>query len=222
MIDFSRVSINKAIKLTADRKIEVKSKYPLVKFGGDDGVCDIRIGGTPSRKIASYFTGNLLWVSIAEMKGQVITDTKEKITKEGAKNSNVKIVPKGTTLLSFKLSIGKTAIAGADLYTNEAIAALIPWDKKKICDEYLFVLFNAKMIDLENVGNKAFGKSLNSTYLKNEIKIPLPPMTIQQQLVSACKKVDEEYNLTRMSWDEYKNKIANIFDRLGVVQKQEE
>ena len=219
MIDFSRVSFNKAIKLTADRKIEVTSKYPLVKLGGDDGVCDIRIGGTPSRKIASYFTGNLLWVSIAEMKGQVITDTKEKITKEGAKNSNVKIVPKGTTLLSFKLSIGKTAIAGVDLYTNEAIAALVPWDKKKICDEYLFALFNAKMIDIENVGNKAFGKSLNSSYLKDEVLIPLPPLAIQQQVVSECIKIDEEYYAKEKDIEDRKRKIESIFESLDKKAK---
>lgn len=182
-------------------------------------MCDIRIGGTPSRKIASYFTGNLLWVSIAEMKGQVITDTKEKITKEGAKNSNVKIVPKGTTLLSFKLSIGKTAIAGADLYTNEAIAALIPWDKKKICDEYLFALFNAKMIDLENVGNKAFGKSLNSSYLKDEVLIPLPPLAIQQQVVSECIKIDEEYYAKEKDIEDRKRKIESIFESLDKKAK---
>ncbi len=219
MIDFSRTSFNKAIKLTADKKIEIVSKYPLVKLGGEDGVCNILIGGTPSRKNAAYFTGNNLWVSIAEMRGQVITDTKEKITDEGVKNSNVKLIPKGTTLLSFKLSIGKTAIAGADLYTNEAIAALIPKDKKQVADKYLFSLFNGKMIDLENVGNKAFGKSLNSTYLNNEVKIPLPPIDIQQQIVSECEKVDEEYNKSRMTVEEYKKKIAEVFERLEVISR---
>ena len=196
------------------------SKYPLVKLGGEDGVCNILIGGTPSRKNAAYFTGNNLWVSIAEMRGQVITDTKEKITDEGVKNSNVKLIPKGTTLLSFKLSIGKTAIAGADLYTNEAIAALIPKDKKQVADKYLFSLFNGKMIDLENVGNKAFGKSLNSTYLNNEVKIPLPPLDIQKQIVSECEKVDEEYNQSRMTVEEYKKKIAEVFERLEVISRQ--
>ncbi len=224
MLDFSRTTFNKAIKLTADKKIEIVSKYPLVRLGGDDGVCNILIGGTPSRKNAAYFTGNNLWVSIAEMKGQVITDTKEKITDAGVKNSNVKLIPKGTTLLSFKLSIGKTAIAGVDLYTNEAIAALIPKEtnpnsEKYVSDEYLFALFNGKLIDLENVGNKAFGKSLNSAYLNNEVKIPLPPSDIQQKIVSECEKVDEEYNNSRMSIEEYKKKIAEVFERLEVVSK---
>ena len=220
MIDFSRTSFNKAIKLTTDKKIEIVSKFPLVKLGGEDGVCNILIGGTPSRKNAAYYTGNNLWVSIAEMRGQVITDTKEKITDEGVKNSNVKLIPKGTTLLSFKLSIGKTAIAGADLYTNEAIAALIPKNKEQITDQYLFSLFNGKMIDLENVGNKAFGKSLNSAYLNNEVKIPLPPIDIQQQIVSECEKVDDEYNNSRMTIEEYKKKIEEVFEHLDVISKR--
>lgn len=222
MIDFSRTEFDKSIKLTAVKKIEIKSKYPLVKLGGDDGVCDIRIGGTPSRKNASFFRGNNLWVSISEMNGQIITDTKEKITEAGIKNSNVKLIPKGTTLLSFKLSIGKTAIAGVDLYTNEAIAALIPKNNNQVIDEYLFSLFNSKLIDLENVGNKAFGKSLNSDYLKNEVKIPLPPRNIQSQIVSECEAIDAEYNNSRMSIEEYKRRITEVFYRLDVIERPQE
>lgn len=74
------------------------------------------------------------------MNGQVITDTKEKISDEAIKKSNVKLIPKDTTLLSFKLSIGKTAIAGKDLYTNEAIAGLIPNDNNKLLDMFLFYI----------------------------------------------------------------------------------
>lgn len=188
-----------------------------MKLGGDSGVCEIKIGGTPSRANSEYFKGNHLWVSIAEMKGQVINDTKEKITDEAIKHSNVKLIPRGTTLLSFKLSIGKTAIAGADLYTNEAIAALIPKNDKIILNEFIFCLFSSNLIDLENVGNKAFGKSLNSSYLNNEVKIPLPPLDIQQQIITECEKINEEYNISRMSIEEYKKKIAQVFEDLEVI-----
>lgn len=214
MMDFSKPSFDMQIKLSVDKKVEFVSKYPMVKLGGDDGVCDIKIGGTPSRKKPEYFAGTNLWVSIAEMNGQVITDTKEKITNEGVKESNVKLIPKGTTLLSFKLSIGKTAMAGADLYTNEAIAALIPKDRSQTTDKYLFSLFNGKLIDLENVGNKAFGKSLNSEYLKKEVRIPLPPCDIQFQIVSECEKVDDEYNHSLACIEENKRKIVEAFDSL--------
>ena len=98
------------------------------------------------------------------MNGGIISDTKEKITEKAIKESNVKLIPKGTTLISFKLSIGKTAIAGADLYTNEAIAGLIPKDKDKLLDKYIYYFFSSGGLNHSSVGNKAFGKSLNSNF----------------------------------------------------------
>ena len=189
MLDFSRVTFEKQIALIAKKTATIQSKWPLEKLG--DKV-DVLIGGTPPRNTHIYFTGKNLWVSISEMTGQVILDTKEKITDQAIKKSNVKLIPAGTTLLSFKLSIGKTAIAGAPLYTNEAIAGLIPKNKAEISDAYLFHLFNARHIDLEGNGYKAFGKSLNSAFLKNDVQIPMPPLAVQHQIVTECRAVDAE------------------------------
>lgn len=215
LIDFSRLEFDKSIKIVGSKKEIINSKYRILPLGQ---VVEVRIGGTPSRKVAKYFVGNNLWVTIAEMNGQVITDTKEKITEQAIKDSNVKLVPKGTTLLSFKLSIGKTAIAGADLYTNEAIAALIPL-ADNVLDLYLFHLFHSGLVVLTNVGDKAFGKSLNSTYLREEVSIPIPPLDIQQKIIDECQKVDEEYNSTRMSIEEYRKKIEALFNELDIISR---
>ena len=214
MIDYSRVNFDKAIRLNVEKIIKLKSKYPLAALGA---VCDITIGGTPSRKNPKYFMGNNLWVSVAEMQGQTITDTEEKITDEAVKASNVKLIPSGTILLSFKLSIGKIAIAGADLYTNEAIAALIPLNHDELLDMYLYYLFKCKLIDLENVGDKAFGKSLNSAYLKEKVKIPVPPIAVQQQIIDECSKIDKDYSTTRMSIENCRKKIEDLFNDLEVL-----
>lgn len=211
MVDFSRVGFNKAMRLNVENVIELNSKYPLLALGS---VCDVTIGGTPSRRNPDYFTGSNLWVSIAEMQGQTITDTKEKITDDAIAASNVKLIPTGTTLLSFKLSIGKVAIAGRDLYTNEAIAALIPLNRAEILDKYLYYLFKGKLIDLERVGNNAFGKSLNSTFLREEVRIPVPPVRVQQQIIDDCAKVDAEYETLRISIEAYKQRIEALFAEL--------
>lgn len=92
--------------------------------------CKIEIGGTPSRSTPSFWdtsrsTKNL-WVSIRDLNQSVIYETNEYISDDGVKQSNVKIQKTGTILLSFKLTIGKVAYAGTDLYTNEAIAGLQP------------------------------------------------------------------------------------------------
>jgi type I restriction enzyme S subunit len=90
--------------------------------------CDIAIGGTPARNRPDYWdsenqTQNY-WVAISDLKSRFITATSERLTNEGVANSNAKLVKRGTVLLSFKLSVGRTAIADVDVYTNEAIAAL--------------------------------------------------------------------------------------------------
>ena len=220
MIDFSRTSFDKAIKCNAkieNGELKIESKWPLVKLGE---VCDIKIGGTPSRNNAEYFGGENLWVSISEMNGQVIYDTKEKITDKGVKNSNVKLIPKRTTLLSFKLSIGKTAVAGKDLYTNEAIAALIPFDLKKLSNDFLFQYFNGNVLDASSVGKKAFGKSLNSAYLKTEMQIPLPPLDVQKSIVAECEQVDSEYQNAQNDIADCKAKITKIIaNETGVNKK---
>ncbi|HAT81574.1 MAG TPA: restriction endonuclease subunit S, partial [Flavobacterium sp.] len=122
LMDFKKLVFDKSISSSIKKKVQLNSSWKLIKLSQ---VCNIKIGGTPSRKESRYYmNGNNLWVSVSEMDGDIITDTKEKITDVAIQKSNVKLVKKGTTLVSFKLSIGKTAIAGKDLYTNEAIAAL--------------------------------------------------------------------------------------------------
>lgn len=211
MLDFNRKDFNKQISLTNGKKDVIESKWPIVKLG--DYVY-IKIGGTPSRDNSTFYNGDNLWVSISEMKGQVIYDTKEKITDEGVKKSNVKLIPKGTTLLSFKLSIGKTAIAGKDLYTNEAIAGLIPIDNNIISNEYLNQIFAEKIIDLESNTFKAFGKSLNSDYLREEVKIPLPPIDVQNQISSLCLEIDNKIESLISDIESFKIQIDNYFKQL--------
>ena len=80
---------------------------------------------------------------------------------------------------------------------------------------YLFYLFSAKIIDL-SAENKAFGKSLNSDYLKNSIRIPLPPPEIQDDIISKCESIDMEYERSRMSIESYREKIVNLFNDMEV------
>lgn len=217
MLDFSREIFDKKINLIVKGALKISSKYPFKSLGS---VCKILIGGTPSRKNNDYFQGENLWVSIAEMRGQIINDTKEKITYSAIKDSNVKLIPKNTTLLSFKLSIGKTAIAGRELYTNEAIAGLVPINDE-ILDKYLFYLFKGEFINLiDYIGDKAFGKSLNSKILSNEIKIPILPINIQEKIISECDKLEKKYETTLMKIEEYQNQIQQIFKGLGVVKNE--
>ena len=109
LIDFSLPKFEKVINLNSKKKLKLESKYPLTTLG--NVTSDIFIGGTPDRSKKEYYRGgNHLWVSIKEMDNNIIVDTKEKINDLGVKNSNVKLVKKGTLLFSFKLTINSNDI----------------------------------------------------------------------------------------------------------------
>lgn len=89
-------------------------------------VANISIGGTPSRNEPRFWAeppSGHPWLSIRDLQGKYVSDTSERITDAGVRYSNVKLIPAGTPVMSFKLSIGRCAIAARDLYSNEAIAA---------------------------------------------------------------------------------------------------
>ncbi len=109
----------------------MKQGWEIKKLGE---VCEINLGKTPPRSDARMWDkerqSKNIWLSIADLnsaEGGYVNDSKEYISDEA--KQNIKIVKKGTLLLSFKLTLGKTAFAGTDLYTNEAIAALPFKDK---------------------------------------------------------------------------------------------
>ena len=172
-----------SISLT--KKKRIKSKYKLETL---DKLFEIVIGGTPNREKREYYeNGTHLWLSISEMNGNIIYDTKEKINDLGIKNSNVKLIPKNTLLLSFKLSIGRVAISGKELYTNEAIAGLIP-KNHNIDQKYAFYLFRDRFKDLQsNIKSNVFGKSLNIKTI-SAINIPLPPINNQKEIISLMEE----------------------------------
>ena len=145
-------------------------------------VCDIKIGGTPNRKKNEYYTnGNNIWVSVKELNGNLVYDSKEKINDHGVKNSNVKLLPKDTILFSFKLSIGKLGIAAVPLYTNEAIAGLNSKNNDIILNKYLY--YYLKNNDFKNIAHGSIGTgSLNSKDIAN-IEIPIPSLEKQKEIV---------------------------------------
>ncbi len=89
-------------------------------------------------------------------------------------------------LFSFKLTIGKMALAGIDLYTNEAIASLIPKDELQLNREYLWAALRS--VDLaEGSSHAVKGKTLNQDTLTT-IKIPFPPLAEQQRIVAVLRE----------------------------------
>ena len=151
---------------------------------------DLQMGKTPARNRPDYWNGDHKWISIADIgnAGKFLTKTKESITAAGIDGSGIKVVPQGTVIMSFKLSIGKTAITSEDMYTNEAIMAFIDNGKFAVDTNYLYHLCCGTNWTAGT--NKAvMGLTLNkATILEKEI--PLPDINEQHEIATKLDKID--------------------------------
>ena len=160
---------------------------------------DIKIGGTPSRNNPLYWDvdkeSENRWVSIRDLNGRFVRDTIEHLSDDGVKNSNVKRIYRGTVIMSFKLSVGRVAIAGADLYTNEAIASFSPLQAGTVDRDYLYQGLQFWNL-LEEVDQAVKGFTLNKEKLSNITGL-FPPFPEQQTIASILTSVDEVIEKTQ-------------------------
>ena len=153
-------------------------------------IFDLQMGKTPSRNNQNYWnTTDNKWVSIADLSkcGKYIEQTKEYLSDQAVEESGISRIPANTVIMSFKLSIGKTAITPEPMYSNEAIMS---FRDKKIVDilpDYIFYMFTGK--DWEEGTNKAvMGKTLNKATI-SKIKVNIPDIEVQKKVVEVLDKV---------------------------------
>ena len=128
----------------------------------------ISIGKTPPRVEKKWFIDDkdsIPWVSISDMKNiTFVSCTNEKLTREACDKFNVKIIPVGTIILSFKLTVGRVAITSIPMCTNEAIAHFFREGNNWRAYTYNYL----KNYNYDSLGNTSgISKALNSTIVKN-------------------------------------------------------
>lgn len=183
---------SKVVDITGDIPFEIPQTWMWCRFGT---IVKMRIGKTPPRGEQVYWSnGKHNWVSISDMvEGGIIKAVKEKVS-DIAINEIFKCYPspKGSLLMSFKLTVGRTSILGIDAYHNEAIITIVPYaDVDNIFRDYLFYILPT----ISNSGDSKDaikGKTLNNKSL-NSLLIPLPPLLEQKKIVAkiklACNKI---------------------------------
>ncbi len=169
-------------------------------------VFDLQMGKTPDRKNFSLFEGDNTWVSIKDLDGKYISSSKECISDEAAKN--IKLVKRGTVIMSFKLTVGKTAIAGKDLYTNEAIMAFNLRNGYDIDASFLY--YYLKNYRWEGSNKAVMGITLNKATISKH-KIAIPPKPTQLSIVSELDKLNELIQIKKEQLKDYDALAQSIF-----------
>ncbi|EGS8454643.1 N-6 DNA methylase [Campylobacter coli] len=210
MMDFEKVEFNKAISLNPSNSTQsemsnpfANSKYELVRLGD---------------------------IIIDNLKSKIkVKEAKENITgKYPFFTSGTNIYRYDEYLIEGKnifLSTGGNAIVqfynGKSSYSTDTYA--LKSNNENYIDTYfLYILLK----QLENFINcflfKGSGlKHLQKTELKS-LKIPLPPLEIQKQIVAECEKIEEQYNTLSLSIKEYQKLIKAMLQKCGIIEDNQE
>jgi type I restriction enzyme M protein len=184
------------------------TSWPMVKLGD---VCDIYNGSTPKRNEPTYWeNGSIPWFTIDDVRnqGRIIKDTIQKITEEGYKNSSVKLLPKNSVLLCCTASVGEYAYTEIELTTNQQFNGIVVNTdyKNKLEPKFIFCLAPTFKKELERLSGKTSFNFVSVGTLKS-IKIPLPPLNIQQEIVAEIESYQKIIDGARQVVSNYKPQI---------------
>lgn len=191
VVPLNKVRENSCILVGSRYRIakQRSTKYPLVNLG-DDRYFEICSGGTPSSTNAEYWGGNVKWITLADLPADAIVtpiyDTQRKITEEGVKNSNVKVLPVNTVVVSSRATIGRVGITKTEIATNQGFKNIIIKDMSAILPDYLALVLTEKKDEMVSLASGATFKEISKENFCS-IQIPLPPINTQRRIVEEVK-----------------------------------
>ena len=166
----------------------------------------LQTGFTPDTKREDYYddVNGYDWVNISDIQdGGIITETKRKISKNYIELFQPSIIPAGSLMYSFKLSVGQVAFAGRNLYSNEAIASFLPQKDVNLH----FLRYSACLI-IENAETNIYNAKILNRDRINNARIVFPPKEEQQKIAnfldSKCASIDAVIEKTKASIEEYR------------------
>jgi len=207
MLDFSRVDFNKALSLITSKRVEIESKWDIFTL---DKLMNIVRGASP-RPIDKYITesNGVHWIKIGDVKhdSKYITETKEKITTDGANKSRK--VEIGDFILSNSMSFGRPYILKIDGYVHDGWLILSKFDNR-LNKDFLYEILSNDLVQ-EQFKAVATGTTVDNLNISrvSGVKIPLPPPEIQEEIVKECQKVDDEVLKANETIEQTKRDIEN-------------
>lgn len=190
-INYGTSKFDKVVNLNRRQMLTLESQYPLVTLGN---IANISRGASP-RPIDSYLTtdeSGVNWIKIGDVSesDKYISNTKEKITQDGAKKSKA-VVP-GDIIISNSMSTGRPYVLKISGCIHDGWL-LLSNISDVINREYLYYALTFNMVQRQFKAESLGGVVNNLNTLRvSGVKIPLPPLDVQQKIVAEIKNVESQ------------------------------
>lgn len=155
-------------------------------------VCEVIGGGTPSKDKAhsAFYSGDICWATVRDMKSDLIADTEFKITKEAVKGSSTNIIPKGNVVIATRVGLGKVCLIEQDTAINQDLRGIIPKDAGKLVVPFLFWWLKSVAPLIVQEGTGATVQGVKLPFIKS-LPLPVPPLPEQQRIVAILDEAFE-------------------------------
>ena len=155
-------------------------------------ISEVISGSTPKTSVLENWNGHINWITPTDLKdghNWYIFEAERKITNIGFKDAGLKMLPRGTVLLTSRAPIGKVAINATEMCTNQGFKSII-CNSEVLYNEYLYFYLLGKKDYLNSLGRGATFKEISKTIVEG-IQIPLPPLEIQKKIAAVLDKAQE-------------------------------
>ena len=143
-------------------------------------------GATPTKSNLDYYNGNILWLRTGELNNDVVYDTEIKITEKALKECSLRLNKIGDVMIAmYGATIGKVAIVGKEMTTNQACCACTPIG---IFNWFLFYFLMGSQLNFIKKGEGGAQPNISREKLIAHL-MPVPPINEQHRIVSKIKEL---------------------------------
>jgi type I restriction enzyme M protein len=208
LVPIEKIGKSGDYNLSGDRYKEtiarVNQKWPLVELGE---ICNLMGGGTPSKSNKEYWeNGDVKWLSARHISEDGKIVGYDLTTRTAIKESASNILPKGTVIFVTRVSVGKIALAYDEYAINQDLTGFTVKENSKLHNGYLYYVLCSKAKDISGDAQGIGVKGVTRDYM-SKIKIPLPPLEVQQEIVSHLDSYQKIIDGAKQVVDNYQPEI---------------
>lgn len=215
-----------------------KSVFPLTMLG-DKRFFEIVSGGTPKSNEKSFWGGEINWISLSDLPSNnfitEISSTLKSITNEGLAKSSACLLPVDSVVVSTRATIGRVGINTIPLCTNQGFKSIVIKHKHAVLTKFVGFMMTHVTNELNRIASGGTFKEVTKSNFE-KVSIPLPPIEIQQEIVTeldgyqkiidGARQVVENYRI-ELDFSSFKNypcaKLGEVIELLyGKTLKKEQ
>lgn len=209
------------VEVCQNSYILLGSRYKATKTGskqhqmvslGDKRYFTVCSGGTPSSSIPEYWNGGVNWITLADLPAEnfvtMIKGTERTISEMGLKNSNARLLPVDTVVVSTRATIGRVGVAKTQLATNQGFKNVIIERSSEILPEYLAYVLLSKTDEMISLASGATFKEISKENFCT-LQIPLLPLEQQRSIIAEFESYQKAISDAQAIIDSYTAKIES-------------